>query len=291
MSTRPSRQVRETRQVKEIPASSSRGLWVRIASAAVLLAVSIGLLALGLPGFYAFTLVACVFSLWEFRGISAHLGAAAPLWLLFPLGLYFMFSGTELRWLPLQDVLAATLIVGLSVFLFLPGRTQGLGRWAMAVAGALYIGFPINYYLLLYTQPSGYRGLIWVLITLATLMLQDTAALLAGRRFGRHPFFLRISPKKTWEGAVGGFVIGIAVMVLGTMFLLGVPWWHGLVLGVLASLTGVAGDLVESQLKRLAAIKDSSNLIPGHGGVLDRMDSLLFAPIAIYLYASAFHLL
>jgi phosphatidate cytidylyltransferase len=271
--------------------SPRSGLLVRIVSAAVLIAAAFGLLALGRPGLYAIAVLFGGFALWEFRGITARFRATAPLWLLFPLGLYFIFSGTELRWVPVEVVLAVALVVGLSVFLFLPGRAQGLGRWAMGLAGAVYIGIPLNYYVLLYTQPSGFRGLFWVLITLAALMLQDTAALLAGRRFGRHPFFPQISPKKTWEGAVGGFVIGVAVMVLGTMFLVQVPWWHGLVLGVLAGVTGVAGDLVESQLKRLAAIKDSSHLIPGHGGVLDRMDSLLFAPIAVYLYASAFHLL
>lgn len=277
--------------MKEVPSPGASTLWVRIASAAVLIAAAFGLLALGRPGFYAIAVLSGGFGLWEFRGITARFRAAAPLWLLFPLGFYFIFSGTELSWLPVEWVLAVALVVGLSVFLFLPGPAQGVGRWAMGLAGAVYIGLPLNYYVLLYTQPSGYRGLFWVLITLATLMLEDTAALLAGRRFGRRPFFPRISPKKTWEGAIVGFLIGVAVMVLGTFFLLGVPWWHGLVLGVLAGITGVAGDLVESQLKRVAAIKDSSHLIPGHGGVLDRMDSLLFAPIAIYLYASAFHLL
>lgn len=281
----------ETHRMKQVTPARVSGLWVRIASAAVLIAAAFGLLALGRPGFYAIAILSGGFGLWEFRGITVRFRATAPLWLLFPLGFYFIFSGTELRWLPVELVLGIALIVGLSVFLFLPGKSQGIGRWAMGVAGAVYVGLPLNYYVLLYTHPSGYRGLFWVLITLATLMLEDTAALLAGRRFGRRPFFPRISPKKTWEGAVFGFLVGVAVMVLGTVFLLQVPWWHGLVLGVLAALTGVAGDLVESQLKRLAGIKDSSHLIPGHGGVLDRMDSLLFAPVAIYFYATAFHLL
>lgn len=282
---------REISPVKESAERRTSSLWVRIASAAVLIAAAFGLLALGRPGFYAILILSGGFALWEFRGITARLGFAAPYWLLFPLGLYLTFSGTELRWLPVPVVLAGAVVIGLSIFLFLHGRGEGMGRWGMGLAGAVYIGLPLNYYALLYTQPSGYRGLFWILITLGTLMLQDTAALLAGRRFGRHPFFPRISPKKTWEGAVGGLVIGIAVMTLGTLFLLGVPWWQGVVLGVLASVTGVAGDLVESQLKRLADVKDSSHLIPGHGGVLDRMDSLLFAPIAVYLYAMAFHLL
>lgn len=273
------------------PQPQPSALWVRIASAVVLIAGCVGLLALGRPGFYAIAVLAVGLGLWEFRGITARFRATAPIWLLFPLGFYFVFSGTQLRWLPVEAVLAIALIAGLSVFLFLPGRAQGLGRWAMGLAGAVYLGVPFNYYILLYQRPSGDRGLLWVLVTLATLMLQDTAALLCGRQFGRHPFFPQISPKKTWEGAIAGFVVGVVVMLLGTHFTLAVPWWHGIVLGILASAAGVAGDLVESQLKRLAAIKDSSHLIPGHGGFLDRLDSLLFAPVAVFIYASLFHLL
>ncbi|MGH7910701.1 MAG: phosphatidate cytidylyltransferase [Candidatus Dormibacteraceae bacterium] len=281
----------ESSEVETAPPPRSSALWVRVLSAVILLACAAGLLALGRPGFYAIAILAAAFGLWEFRGITARFRATAPIWLLFPLGFFFLFSGTELRWLPVEGVLAVALVCGLSVFLVLPGGAQGLGRWAMGLAGAVYLGVPLNYYILLYTRPSGDRGLLWVVITLAALMLEDATALLFGRRFGRHAFFPRISPKKTWEGAVSGCLIGTAVMLAGTVFLLGVPWWHGLVLGLLVSITGVAGDLVESQLKRLAAVKDSSHLIPGHGGALDRMDSLLFAPVAVFIYATSFHLL
>ncbi|MFZ0214739.1 MAG: phosphatidate cytidylyltransferase [Candidatus Dormiibacterota bacterium] len=278
-------------EVESPPAPGTGPLWVRLASAGVLIAIAGGLLALGTPGVFTLGVLVVGFALWEFRGISVQLGMPAPIWLLFPLGLYFVFSGTALRWVPVEAALGIALLAGLTVFLFLPGRSQGLGRWALGLAGAVYIGVPMNYYLLLYTAPAGLRGLWWVLLTLGSLMLEDAAALLAGRRFGRRPFFPAISPKKTWEGALAGLVVGALVFSLGAVLLLGLPWWHGLALGIIAAVAGVVGDLVESQLKRLAGIKDSSNLIPGHGGILDRVDSLLFAPVAVFIYAMLFHLL
>ena len=273
------------------PAPGAGRLLVRIASAVVLIAVAAGLLALGTPGVFTLAVLAGVLALWELQGISEHLGMPAPTWLLFPLGLYLMFSGTALRWLPVEAALAVALLAGLTTYLFLPGRAQGLGRWALGLGCAIYIGLPINYYLLLYTQPRAGHGIWWILLLIGSLALEDAAALLFGRRFGRRPFFPSISPKKTWEGAIAGFAVGTGVFCLGVSFGLQVPWWHGVALGVLVALSGVAGDLVESQVKRAAGIKDSSNLIPGHGGILDRLDSLLFGPIAVFLYASLFHLL
>jgi phosphatidate cytidylyltransferase len=216
------------------------------------------------------------------------MGYRAPVWLLYPLGACFMFSGTLLRRLPLEAVLSMALIVGLSVFLFLPTRRGGLGRWAMGMAGALYVGMPLNYYLVLYSQSSWPRNLEWILLIVATVVVSDSAAYLIGRAFGRHPFFNGISPHKTVEGAVGGLLLAIPVMIVGGMYLLGLHPLHGAVLGLLVGTVAVLGDLVESQMKRLARVKDSSHLIPGHGGILDRVDSLLFPPIVVVLYTSLF---
>jgi phosphatidate cytidylyltransferase len=265
-------------------------LLVRILSAAVLVVIVVGLLALGQAGMFALIVLLAALALWEFRRLSGLMGYRAPMWLLFPLGFYFTFSGTQLRNLPVQVVLAVALIGGLTPFLFLPGRRQGLGRWAMALAGAVYIGVPLNYYLLLYTNGAP-RGLAWVVSVVTTVIVGDVAALLIGMWIGRHRFFPTISPRKTWEGAVGGVLLCAPVFVVASFVVLHVPWWHGVLLGLLIGASGVVGDLVESQMKRLARVKDSSNLIPGHGGVLDRIDSALFAPIVAYLYVTAFHLL
>jgi phosphatidate cytidylyltransferase len=266
-------------------------LVVRVLSG-VLLAVLIGgLLAAGRPGIYAIVVILGGVALWEFRGLSRRMGYRAPSWLLYPLGLVFAFSGTLLKAVPLQLVLSVTLIAGLSVFLVLPGRREGLGRWAMGLAGAVYIGLPFNSYLLLYEGARRAPGVAWLALILVTVVVSDAAALLVGSRLGRHRFFPAISPKKTVEGALAGLVCSVPIMVVGGTFLLGLPPWHSAVLGLLIGITAQAGDLVESQMKRLARVKDSSNLIPGHGGVLDRLDSALFPPIVVFLYASYLHLL
>lgn len=259
-------------------------LWVRTASGLGILAVVVLLLALGLHGLWVVVAVLGGLALWEFRRLSDHMGYPAPSWLLFPLGAFFAFSGTELREVPVGLVLSLALIGGLSVFLFLPTRRGGLGRWAMGLAGALYVGMPFNYFLLLYTRTPWPKDLLWVLAIIATVVTSDTAAYLVGRRFGRHPFFPEISPKKTVEGALAGVACSVPVMCLVAWLVIGLAPWQAFVLGVLVGVSAQLGDLVESQMKRLAGVKDSSNLIPGHGGVLDRLDSVLFPPIVVYLY-------
>lgn len=264
-------------------------LMVRILSAFVMLAVVIGLVLVGLWGVYLLVLIIGGLALYEFNGLSAGMGARAPAWLLFPLGVFFAFSGTLLKEVDVTLVLSLALVGGLAAFLVVPGRRQGLGRWAMGLAGALYIGMPFNYYLLLYTAKP--NGLIWTLFVVFAVVVSDAAALLVGSRIGRHPFFTSISAKKTVEGAIAGVIGSIAVMLIGVCAVLGQSWIHAIVLGFLIGTSAEVGDLVESQMKRLAEVKDSGHLIPGHGGVLDRIDSILFPPILVYLYLMVFHLL
>lgn len=262
---------------------------VRILSAAVILAVVLGLFFVGVFGVYALVLIIGGLALWEFNGLSDLMGSRAPAWLLFPLGLFFAFSGTVLKGVDVTLVLALTLVGGLAAFLVVPGRRQGLGRWAMGLAGALYIGMPFNFYLLLYTSKP--NGLVWTLFTIFAVLASDAAALLVGSRIGRHPFFTNVSPHKTVEGAIAGVVAAVLVMLLGVSGVLGISPIHGVVLGFLVGTSAEVGDLVESQMKRIADVKDSSHLIPGHGGVLDRIDSILFPPILVYFYVTVFHLL
>jgi len=258
---------------------------IRIFSGAVILLGFLGLVLLGNPGIYFLVLVLGGLAIYEFRLLSALMGYRAPGWILFPLGAYLAFSGTLLKAVDIQVVLSLALIVGLGAFVFAPGRRQGLGRWAMGVAGAIYVGIPFDYYLLL---NATHEGLAWVMSVILVVVATDVSALLAGMRFGRHPFAPAISPKKTVEGAVGGLLGAILVMLVLGIGLLGIPPWHAAVLGLLIGLMAELGDLVESQMKRLARVKDSSHLIPGHGGLLDRLDSLLFPPIVVVLYTSLF---
>lgn len=276
------------------PDASLRGGWkpsqlmVRIISAFVILGIVIGLILAGTYGAYTLVLVLGGLALWEFIGLSERMGSRAPAWLLFPLGLFFAFSGTVLKEIDVDLVLALTLVGGLAAFLVMPGRRQGLGRWAMGLAGAMYIGMPFNFYLLLYTSRPD--GLQWALFTILAVVACDAAALLVGSRIGRHPFFHNISPRKTVEGAVAGLVGSIVVMVVGVSAVLGISPVHALALGLLVGVSAQVGDLAESQMKRIAEVKDSSNIIPGHGGVLDRLDSILFPPILVFFYLTMFHL-
>src|SRR6202140_4742339 len=264
-------------------------LMVRILSAFVILALVIGLALLGTYGADVLVLILAGFALWGFIGLSDGMGSRAPAWLLFPLGIFFAYSGTLLKGIDVNVVLSLALVGGLAAFLFVPGRRQGLGRWAMGMAGALYIGMPFNYYLLLYTSKA--HGLEWALFTIFAVVACDSAALLVGSRIGRHPFFTTISPKKTVEGAIAGVIGSVAVMLIGVSAVIGLSPLHAIALGLLVGISSQVGDLVESQMKRIAEVKDSSNLIPGHGGVLDRLDSILFPPILVYFYVTIFHLI
>lgn len=120
-------------------------------------------------------------------------------------------------------------------------------------------------------------GVFRILVIVLAVVASDTGAYTFGSLFGRHKLAPQISPSKTWEGVVGGVATAAAVGVAAVLLLLDGPWWLGLVLGVCCALAGTLGDLVESLIKRDAGIKDMSNFLPGHGGVMDRLDSLLAA--------------
>lgn len=124
-----------------------------------------------------------------------------------------------------------------------------------------------------------------IIAIFASIWICDTAAYFGGMTFGKHRLFERVSPKKTWEGAIFGFIFSVLTMVTAKFFLLDyLSYHHAIILGVLIGIFGQIGDLVESRFKRDAGVKDSSSLIPGHGGVYDRFDSLVYISPIVYLY-------
>jgi phosphatidate cytidylyltransferase len=148
-----------------------------------------------------------------------------------------------------------------------------------------YVGVPLG----MLVSVHAINGVRATLLLIATVVLSDTAQYYSGRTFGRHPLAPTISPKKTIEGAIGGLIFGTLFMaIVGPMVLPTLPPAPMAVLGLMIVVLGICGDLFESRLKRAANIKDSSSLIPGHGGVLDRIDALLFAVPAFYLYLRSF---
>ncbi|MEQ1758315.1 MAG: phosphatidate cytidylyltransferase [Vicinamibacterales bacterium] len=147
----------------------------------------------------------------------------------------------------------------------------------------LYIGLPLGMLLAVHMQ----TGARVTLLLIGTVVVSDSAQYYTGRMFGRHPLAPTISPKKTREGALGGVLFGTLFMVgIGRLFL-GAPVATLALLGALIVAAGICGDLFESRLKRASGVKDSSSIIPGHGGVLDRIDALLFAAPVFYFYLQA----
>ena len=198
-----------------------------------------------------FTMVACLLTA---RGLSA----VPPVYIVLPL----------LAWVALE-------------VLFLGETIQRAGA---SVVAPLYIGVPLGMLVAVHAA-HGYAA---TLLLLATVVISDSGQYYTGRAFGRRPLAPTISPKKTIEGAVGGVVLGTAFFVAATLYLfpaLGLQ--RAIVLGLAIVVLGICGDLFESRLKRTAGLKDSSALIPGHGGVLDRIDALLFAVPAFYVHSWA----
>jgi phosphatidate cytidylyltransferase len=146
---------------------------------------------------------------------------------------------------------------------------------ADVVVGAfvtLYVPFLASLALVLLREPGGEW---WVLAFIAVVVVADTGAYAAGLAFGRTPMAPRISPNKTWEGFAGAVLASLVAGALLAHFMLGLPWWSGLIFGAVVMGTATAGDLSESMVKRDLGIKDMSSWLPGHGGVLDRLDSIL----------------
>ncbi len=187
--------------------------------------------------------------------------------------------------------LVGVVAVGLAVAAFTRrDAVAGFATWSATLFGALYIGLLGALAVLTThsTDPASFDGVFWperrwVLILLAGVWSFDTGAYLVGRTIGRRPFMAWISPKKTLEGVLGGLVVA-TVGVAGVLGLSGRSPLEALVLGPLLGVAAQAGDLAESMLKRAAGAKDSGSAIPGHGGILDRIDSFLFAAPVLVAY-------
>jgi phosphatidate cytidylyltransferase len=172
---------------------------------------------------------------------------------------------------------------------------EGLRSWSTTVFGALYVGLLGFVPRLGAAAPAVAADAIlgrmgteraWILALVLLVWAFDTGAYAVGRRWGRRPFMAHISPRKTLEGVVGGTVT-VTIVAAAILAALGQPWVGGLILGPLIAIAAQAGDLAESMLKRAAGAKDSGQLIPGHGGMLDRIDSFLFAAPVMTLYVLA----
>ncbi|MFK7914040.1 MAG: phosphatidate cytidylyltransferase [Pseudomonadales bacterium] len=186
---------------------------------------------------------------------------------------------------PLMAVAASFWLLALvRVLQFTGNETLAGVNWLDALLGLIVVGGAFAALMTLRSQPQGAH---WVMLALLLVWLADIGAYFAGRRFGRRKLLPTVSPGKSWEGVIGGMVVTLAV-VLGALALWGQPLLPWLVAVPLLVLVSVLGDLFESTLKRRAGVKDSGTLLPGHGGMLDRIDAQLsvlplFALLLVWL--------
>ncbi len=218
----------------------------------------------------------------EFYQISRRLGAqpSALIGTLLTITLVFATRCPE------RSVAPALFVFALGTLMVIDVVRQDydhfLANWATTLIGSAYVGGMLGHFVLLRDLQ---QGLAWAGVAVLTTWVGDTAAYFAGKTIGKRPFFQHVSPRKTLEGAVGGLLAGtITGLALG-VYTLGLSWPLATALGLVTSLAATFGDLAESLLKRQARVKDSGNLIPGHGGALDRVDSLLFSAVVVYYFA------
>jgi phosphatidate cytidylyltransferase len=252
----------------------------RITSGLLLAAIVFASIAT-VPTFTAALLVVCLISLWELAGLTARNGGP----LNFPVAavaitVYIVLAALGLQHAYEKPLLACTIFASFAVSL--AGSRQGfLARSAFTVFGVLYIGWLGSYFLALRNQP--HYGATYAATSIVAIAFTDIFAMLVGTTLGRTPL-TSISPRKTWEGAIGGFVATTAVCAsFGIVHLLDVTWWQGALIGAITSFAAQTGDIVESALKRDALVKDTGTLLAGHGGILDRFDSYTFGGIAFYV--------
>jgi len=217
----------------------------------------------------------------EYERIVDAIGAKVPYWTAL-LATLLACSMVPFQWVDIESILAASLLViALNVLASDRVGAPLLADTAAAVLAPVYIGLPLG----CLVGVHRIAGREAVLLLIATVAVSDSAQYYAGRTLGRTPLAPLRSPKKTREGALGGFVVApIFLAVAGSYWLPAFPWWWHASLGLCIVVTGIIGDLFESMLKRAANMKDSGTLIPGHGGVLDRIDALLFAAPVFYFF-------
>ena len=202
------------------------------------------------------------------------------------------YGGPVVQWLVSLGIVAA-LIVWRTVHLLWERRKANFQTFLRTIRdfGAaaflvIYLPLTLSFSMLLLRRPED--GAYWVLTFVTTVALIDSAGYLVGRVFGKHKLAPGVSPKKTWEGLLASIIFGSATAISLTVFLLQGPWWVGLILAASIILAAVFGDLAESLIKRDLGVKDMSKLLPGHGGMMDRLDSMLPASLMSYLVMVVF---
>jgi len=259
-----------------------------------LIGVPIILIASYLGGYYFFSFVVIIslISFYEFSLLVKNKGANVNLFLGGLIILILLLN----QFMNFVDLFAIILLSSLSLLTVELFRNKGSAIFNLGSTflGIYYIGvFSAALILLREFYSNDFYaenlGAYFIISILASIWIGDSAAYYGGINFGRHKLFPRVSPKKSWEGAIFGFIFSVGTMILAKVLVLNsLSWMNVIIIGIIIGTIGQIGDLVESLIKRDSEVKDSSSLIPGHGGFFDRFDSLLFSAPAIWIYLNYF---
>lgn len=248
--------------------------------------VMVGAMLLGDAVFLGFFSLLSAWCLYEFYGIVGS-EDRRPSKALGILTTVVLFSTTALYSLGIFEAKYILLCIPFLLAIYIQALYQKrdfpFNDIGFTILGILYVGFPFYCFTRLgyiggsfnHFLPLGFMILLWT---------SDTGAYLAGRSLGKHKLFERISPKKTWEGFIGGIVLAVLVSLCLAHYFETIPQWQWIIVAMIIAVFGTLGDLVESMLKRSLNVKDSGHILPGHGGLLDRFDGLLIAGPLVYLF-------
>ena len=259
----------------------------RTATAAVALPLLVLVVWLGSPWFSLLVGLAAALAAAELCNLGRQWGdrpltPVAVGWAVVLVAMGHLLSGESsagIKSMPVVSVAAAALVVSM---LWCHGSGTRLAGWGVTAGAALYAGGLLSHAPLLRELDQGFE---WILFLIAATFAADTFAFFVGSAVGRHPLAPAISPSKTWEGAVGG-VAGAVGAAIAAVYALGLDVlpWEGALVGGLLGVVGQVGDLLVSRLKRIAGAKDSGWLVPGHGGLLDRLDSIVLNLVVVYYF-------
>jgi phosphatidate cytidylyltransferase len=251
-----------------------------------LAAMPIALLAVYFGGiwFLVGSLLIALIAGWEFSRMMNESGYHTTPLLTLTLITLLLLDSYYWPYTHLQIIITLTLIPSLIWQLFRKHTETQTADWALTLVGGFYVGWGMAH--LVGLRQLG-DGTIWVCVALLSTWGADTFAYFIGRKFGKHKIWPRHSPKKTVEGFVGGIGGGIfGALLSGVIFPATIAMSSLLIIGAIVPVVSFFGDICESMIKRDVGVKDSSNLFPGHGGFLDRIDSLLLVSVVVYYYAT-----
>lgn len=269
-------------------------LLIRLIVAVILIPLIFFVTLKGKIPFLVFIQLLTILGMFEFCRIVKLKQANIPSLFLLLMGVAFPIFAYLWREVGILSLIVLSLTINALLVVFAGKAKNGILKTGSSIFGMTYISLGFSFFLMLRELPfwSGaiYEiGALWVIFILLAIWSCDTFAYLVGMLIGKHQLSPEISPKKTWEGAIGGFFGSIiAAPFCYFVFFKQAPLEHLFIISIIIGTFGQVGDLLESLLKRDVNIKDTSTLIPGHGGVLDRFDSLLFVSPIIYFYLKFF---